>query len=159
MSKTIVNIKLKTNTKKSNLILNEYLKLDKNNELFIKIFKQNKVSLKLKLNSFNSNILFITLISKLHKISLDLNLTFKIILKNKNYKEKILFNGGYVDRKLNKLFFFKDMKKLNELSKQKFKDLHLSGEVFYDCNFPIEVEGFKIMELSDDIYKYEKEDI
>lgn len=29
-------------------------------------------------------------------------------------------------------------------------------EVFYDCNLPDEKEGHKLIELSDDIYKYEK---
>ena len=27
---------------------------------------------------------------------------------------------------------------------------------FYDCNLPKEIDGYKLIELSDDIYKYEK---
>lgn len=29
-------------------------------------------------------------------------------------------------------------------------------KVFYDCNIPPEIEGYKLIELSEDIYKYEK---
>ena len=34
-------------------------------------------------------------------------------------------------------------------------DLH-EGEAFYDCNVPIEVEGYVCKELSEDVYIYEK---
>ena len=29
-------------------------------------------------------------------------------------------------------------------------------EPFYDCNIPTEIDGYRCIELSDDIYKYEK---
>lgn len=30
------------------------------------------------------------------------------------------------------------------------------NRVFYDCNLPNEIDGYKLIELSDDVYKYEK---
>lgn len=35
-------------------------------------------------------------------------------------------------------------------------EILLSGQVFYDCNLPGEIEGYKLIEVSDDIYKYKK---
>ena len=32
----------------------------------------------------------------------------------------------------------------------------LSEEIFYDCNLPKEIEGYKLIEVSDDIYRYKK---
>lgn len=32
----------------------------------------------------------------------------------------------------------------------------LSEQVFYDCNLPEEIEGYELIEVSDDIYKYKK---
>ncbi len=35
-------------------------------------------------------------------------------------------------------------------------EILLSGQVFYDCNLPEEIEGYKLIGVSDDIYKYKK---
>ena len=35
-------------------------------------------------------------------------------------------------------------------------EILLSEQVFYDCNLPEEIEGYKLIEVSDDIYKYKK---
>lgn len=35
------------------------------------------------------------------------------------------------------------------------KDI-IDSKPFYDCNTPLQVEGFELIELSEDIYKYKK---
>jgi hypothetical protein len=142
------------------------------------------IELKLNLNKNKSILLFKSLISLIDYLSKNFpenymiltvsypifrtvpNMTIKKKYRKENMEhpidfvdEKFIFKNGYLKNNLknnssalipNKNFFFTLFKNtINYLNS-------LDGEVFYSISYPEKIEGFDIIEISDDIYKYKK---
>lgn len=100
----------------------------------------------------------INLLFLLTEIGQEKKVTLTVTDALKNIKEKFDFypnkeNGFNKNTKL-----LKNKIKAKSILR-KLKYLYIKNEdeqIFYDCNLPEDKEGFKLIELDQDIYKYEK---
>lgn len=142
-------------------------------KLNIKIFSTNELKINSDLESEDLKNIFYTLITK-GRLNIKVNRKDRLIFMRKllSYLSKLaknnrVFQVEIVSNKLSvHLTFFK---KLMPFSKKNMKSELLQGikfyefnetpeieigEAFYDCNYPEERPGCRIVELSEDIYKY-----
>lgn len=110
----------------------------------------------------------------LNEISLNEEIYIKFKIKKEEYsfidltkplktiKEKFIFKNGF-DNILNKnesdFFILKGRNFIRQLKnnfKNNFEEIVKNSEIFYDCNYPEEIDGYKIVEVDEDLYKYVK---
>jgi hypothetical protein len=169
--KTEIEFKIECDKNILNNMHDKYLlNYEENNPIFLNILKEGKIKIKMNLKRKKNKIFIKSLFSFLNDLSISIEDSFYLILSQPIYVEKkqsnipvdwnenkFYFNNGFVSNNIITItpekLIFKDInfyKSLKRISK------NVIEKAFYDCNLPEEKEGYQLIELSEDIYKYKK---
>jgi hypothetical protein len=130
--------------------------VDSNSEIFFDLFKNKELFLNI--NKKDISVFLKTLFSELSKVTKkdknEINLSILIkkqfsifsFKKGLVFKNDFNFDNFFIEEYINNRF----LRCLNNSIKIE------NEEIFYSCNYPEEKEGFNIIEVDEDLYKYEK---
>jgi len=150
----------------SDYIIDYYEKeyMENKNIFFIELIKNGILTIE-ETDDKKVTFLIKSLFSLLNKISIEFELTFNLELSEPIYNinekdipvdfisENYEFKNGFLKSTNKKSKIFKKSEKfLNNLNTYNDFD----AKVFYDCNTPEDLDGYNLISVSNDIWKYEK---